>query len=105
MTLTAWVQIVLVAVLMVALFRFNLVRLWGKTNPINGQDSNWQHAIFVPLIGIYYLYIHREKLMRPGVAPRRRERGIRLLALAGLALMAVVGISLASGGEGGAAMM
>jgi exosortase len=67
LSVTAWFQIVTVAVLMCALFRFNLARLWGKTNPFNGQDSNWQHSIFVPLIGIYYLYIHRDELLKAPV--------------------------------------
>ncbi len=56
---------------MALLFRFNLDRLWRKTNPFTGQD-NWGHAFFVPLIGLYYLYVHREELIspRPILAPR-----------------------------------
>lgn len=102
--LVAWVQIVAVTVLMCALFRFNLVRLWGKTNPINGQDSNWQHAIFVPLIGIYYLYIHRDELLRAAAMPRVREASIRVLALMGIAIMVAGGAMLLHGGERGATL-
>lgn len=58
----SWLKIVTVAVLMAATFRFNLLRLWLKTNPINGEP-NWRHAVCVPLIGIYYLIVHREELL------------------------------------------
>jgi len=103
--LTAWVQIVTVSLLMIGLFRFNLVRLWGKTNPIDGQDPNWQHSIFVPLIGIYYLFIHREELLRAAAMPRVRERAIRILAILGLALMAVAGAALLHKGEHGTPLL
>ena len=95
----AWVQIGVVAVLMVAVFRFNLARLWGKTNPINGQDPNWQHAIFVPLIGLYYLYIHRDELLRGAGAPVKKERAIRIIAVLGLVVLAALGLFLLQGGE------
>jgi hypothetical protein len=49
--------------LMIALFRFNLWRLWLKTNPISGEP-NWGHSMIVPFIGLYYLYIHRDELMK-----------------------------------------
>jgi exosortase len=78
---TAWFQIVTVAVLMCALFRFNLARLWGKTNPFNGQDSNWQHSIFVPLIGLYYLYIHRDELLKARVRMAWAALPIMLLGI------------------------
>ena len=56
-----WVKIGIVAVLMAATFHPNLIRLWGKTNPFYGEH-NWRHAICVPLIGIYYLFVHRDEL-------------------------------------------
>jgi exosortase len=65
---SAWMAIGVVAVLMAATFRFNLLRLWGKTNPIDGE-SEWQHAFVVPLIGLYYLYINRDELLRAHVKP------------------------------------
>lgn len=58
----AWVKIAIVTVLMVATFRFNLVRLWLKTNPFYGQP-NWRHSVLVPLIGLYYLFVHRDELL------------------------------------------
>jgi len=64
LSVSAWMKIGIVALLMTLLFRFNLSRLWLKTNPITGQD-NWGHAFFIPLIGLYYLYVHREELIAP----------------------------------------
>jgi len=43
LTLVAWLKIGVIAILMIALYRFNLTRLWLKTNPINGE-GNWEHA-------------------------------------------------------------
>src|SRR5690349_17246407 len=99
LTLTTWVQIVCVTVLMCAMFRFNLARLWGKTNPFNGQDINWQHSIFVPLIGIWYLFLHREELLKAAGQPAKRETSIRIVAALGLALMAIVGAALLTDGS------
>ena len=62
LTAMAWLKIAVVAVLMAATFRYNLLRLWLKTNPFNGEP-NWRHAICVPLIGIYYLFVHRDDLL------------------------------------------
>jgi hypothetical protein len=39
LSLSAWLKIGIVAVLMVATFRFNLLRLWLKTNPVNGEPT------------------------------------------------------------------
>jgi exosortase len=44
-------------------FWHNLVRLWLKTNPFNGE-ANWSHSICVPIIGLYYLFVHREDLIK-----------------------------------------
>lgn len=101
----AWLQIVTVAVLMCGLFRFNLARLWGKTNPINGQDPNWQHSVFVPLIGIYYLYIHRAELLRAAAERPRQYKSIRILACIGVAFLAAVGLMLVSVQETGFPLM
>ncbi|HYE20713.1 MAG TPA: exosortase [Tepidisphaeraceae bacterium] len=94
----AWGQIGIIAFLMIALFRFNLARLWGKTNPFDGQDANWQHSIFVPLIGLWYLYIHREELIAAAGQPVRSERGIRTLATFGLGGLCAVAAYLTGGG-------
>jgi exosortase len=63
LTLSAWLKIGIVSVLMIATFRFNLLRLWLKTNPFSGEP-NWRHAVCVPLIGLYYLYVHRDDLLK-----------------------------------------
>src|SRR6476620_9329152 len=60
----AWVRIGVLALLMIGLFWPNLRRLWLKTNPVTGE-ANWGHAFFVPLIGIYYLYLNRDALLSP----------------------------------------
>lgn len=84
---TAWVKIGIVTVLMAATFRFNLVRLWFKTNPFNGEP-NWRHAVCVPLIGLYYLYVHRDDLL----AARVRHVWSGLLVLIGGVLIFGYGI-------------
>jgi exosortase len=63
LTLSAWLKIAIVSILMIATFRFNLLRLWLKTNPFTGEP-NWRHSICVPLIGLYYLYVHRDDLLK-----------------------------------------
>ena len=60
-TLTSWVKFISLGLLFLLVFWPNLRRLWLKTNPITGEE-NWKHGLFVPLIGIYYLYINREHL-------------------------------------------
>src|ERR1051325_11046502 len=69
----AWGRIAVMVGLMGAVFWPNLRRLWLKTNPISGEP-NWGHSIFVPLIGLYYLYINREDLTRPRGRPVSRGR-------------------------------
>ncbi|HET6247170.1 MAG TPA: exosortase/archaeosortase family protein [Tepidisphaeraceae bacterium] len=59
--LSTWIKVATIAALFGLLFWPNLVRLWAKTNPITGED-NWKHAPFVPLLGLYYLYVNREQL-------------------------------------------
>jgi exosortase len=61
---SVWIQIAVITVLFSALFWPNLRRLWDKTNPIYGE-ANWGHAICIPFIGLYYLYVNREKLLNP----------------------------------------
>ncbi len=63
LTPTAWLKVLVITLLMAALFRFNLSRIWSKTNPFTGADGNWGHTLILPLIGIYYLYANREKLL------------------------------------------
>ncbi len=96
MTLATWLKTLIIAALFVATFRFDLRRLWDKTNPIYG-DANWAHAIFIPIIGLYYLYLNREELQKAPVEPLlagkfSRARGIGAAACLGLgALLYLVG--------------
>ncbi len=64
----AWAQIAVLAIAFVALYHNNLERLWVKTNWFNG-DSNWAHALCVPLIGIYYLFLRRDELRATPIVP------------------------------------
>jgi exosortase len=77
LTAAAWVKILIVTGLLVALFRFNLARLWNKTNPING-DANWGHTPIIPIIGLYYLYLNRDRLLAAMVKPILFERFTRV---------------------------
>src|SRR5438046_1863820 len=65
-----WIKVAVVAILMATLFRFNLLRLWLKTNWYSGE-ANWAHSLIVPLIGIYYLYVNREELLKAKIQPVR----------------------------------
>src|SRR5437588_11669035 len=63
---SAWKKAGIIAITFVALFWTNLWRLWLKTNPFFGE-ANWGHSVCVPVIGLYYLYIHRDELISAGV--------------------------------------
>ena len=63
LTAAAWLKVAIVSVLMIATFRFNLYRLWLKTNPFSGE-LNWRHSIVVPIVGLYYLYVNRDDLLK-----------------------------------------
>ena len=64
----AWVKLAVLTPLFVALYWVVLRWLWDKTNPINGE-ANWGHAICIPFVGLYYLYINREDLLAQPVEP------------------------------------
>lgn len=86
LTASAWVKIAIVTALLVALFRFNLARLWDKANPRTG-DANWQHSFFIPLIGLFYIYLNRERLLAAKVKPILFESFSRIrLIVAGTAI-------------------
>ncbi|QOV87656.1 exosortase/archaeosortase family protein [Humisphaera borealis] len=102
---SAWFKIGVISLLMLALYWANFARLWLKTNPFTGQ-GNWEHAIVIPLIGIYYLYVWRDQLLghvRPEAdANRWSLPGIWAL-LMGVPLMLALAahpILLAGGGGG-----
>lgn len=63
---SSWVMIGILAITFCLLFWPNLRRLWTKTNPIYGED-NWKHGAFVPIIGLYYLYVNRDQILRAKV--------------------------------------
>jgi exosortase len=67
-----------------AIFWPSLRRLWLKTNPIWGEP-NWGHSMVVPIIGLYYLYINRDELLKATV--RTAWTGLPIL-LGGLLLYA-----------------
>ncbi len=84
-----WLRVGIIVTLMMALYWPNLRRLWLKTNLITGE-ANWSHSLFVPLLGLYYLYLNREAIEkareRQPLSARARALGAWLqlqLALAG----------------------
>jgi exosortase len=84
----AWIQIGVITALFSFLFWPNLRRLWDKTNPFYGE-ANWGHAIGIPVIGLYYLYVNREKLLHPDPdrPASRLVVGLRLWTMAMLAIL------------------
>jgi len=74
--LSTWLKVGFIAVVFCALFWPNLRRLWDKTNPFYGE-ANWGHAICVPLIGLYYLYVNREELLKIKPKPMLWGRFLR----------------------------
>ena len=66
----ALTTIAVVAVLLAALYRFNLRRLWEKTNLIYGADAaDWSHSTLVPVVGLLYLWLRRDDLLAAPVRP------------------------------------
>jgi exosortase len=94
---SVWIQIGVITLLFGALFWPNLRRLWDKTNPIYGE-ANWGHAVCIPLIGLYYLWVNREKLlqheplMQESDRTKRRGAGPRVLAMLAVALILPIGL-------------
>jgi exosortase len=91
-----WVKAAVIAGLFVAVFWSNVWRLWLKTNLLTGED-NWKHGCFVPLIGLYYLFVNRDALLAAGgrqfiwgrfTRPGRLWAGVALLGV-GAAFVAV----------------
>ena len=65
---SSWLKTLLLTGAFVWLYRFNLERLWEKTNIFYG-DPNWSHSLCVPLIGLYYLFLRRDELLATPVEP------------------------------------
>jgi len=69
LTYTIWLKISIVAGLFAWLFYTPcLRRLWQKTNPFTGEP-NWGHAIVIPVVGLYYLYLNRDELLAARAKP------------------------------------
>src|ERR1700685_1346339 len=85
---SVWIQIGVISALFAGLFWPNLRRLWDKTNPFYGE-ANWGHAICIPVIGLYYLYVNREKLLSESVSPMttRNHKARRVWGLIAVALL------------------
>jgi exosortase len=90
--LTAWLKVAIVTILMVWLFYVpDLRRLWQKTNPFTGE-ANWGHSIIVPIVGLYYLYLNRDQLLRAKVVPLLGQSFSRTRWLGG-SLMLLLGVA------------
>jgi exosortase len=70
LTPATWIKIAVITALFAALFWPNLRRLWDKTNPFYGE-ANWGHAVVVPIVGLYYLYVNRERLLSASLEDNR----------------------------------
>ena len=90
-SLHGWLAIGSVTALMVTIFWYNLTRIWLKTNPINGEGE-WGHAVVVPVIGLYYLYLNRDELLKAEVKPLLLTGALagRLWGAAGLLVAAAI---------------
>lgn len=87
----AWLMAGLLALAFGALYFDSLLRLWWKTNPINGS-AEWAHAVFVPIVGLYYLFLNLDDLLKAKVRPLigldfTRARFISAGALLGAGLL------------------
>ncbi|MEO7134548.1 MAG: exosortase [Vicinamibacterales bacterium] len=84
LTLETWLKIGILTPLFIAVYWLVLRWLWDKTNPIYGE-ANWGHAICIPVVGLYYLYINREDLLKQPVQPSWSGLGIAVFGLAAFA--------------------
>jgi exosortase len=92
MSLLTFLKTLIITALFAATFRFNLRRLWEKTNPIYGE-ANWGHAICVPIIGLYYLYLNRDALRAAPIEPLLAGRFTRArFVSAAIALVSGIGV-------------
>jgi exosortase len=80
LTLDTWFQAGVLGTLFIAVYWVVLRWLWDKTNPIYGE-ANWGHGICIPVVGLYYLYINRDDLLKRKIAPTWLGLGIAFVAL------------------------
>src|SRR4051812_34897137 len=80
LSLESWVKITILGLLFGAVYWLGLRWLWDKTNPIYGE-ANWGHAVCIPVVGLYYLYINREDLLKEPVRPTWAGFGILMFGL------------------------
>lgn len=91
----AWLMAGFLTLAFGALYWTSLIRLWLKTNPYDGS-AEWAHAVFVPVVGLYYLFLNLDDLLKAKVRPLlgldfTRARFISvILLLAGGAMLAYV---------------
>jgi exosortase len=88
-----WITAGVVAALFVLIYWPNLLRLFRKTAPFVGV-AEWYHAMFVPVVGVYYLYLHLDELLAAKVVPLLGNRftngrfiSAGVVALAGIVFM------------------
>ncbi|MBC7783404.1 MAG: exosortase/archaeosortase family protein [Burkholderiales bacterium] len=86
-----WLKAAALIATFALLYLPNLLRLWQKTNLVSG-DSNWSHSITIPLVGLYYLFLHREQLMSTPLEPILGDRFTRMRVYEALAVMAGGGL-------------
>ncbi len=91
-----WLKVALIAAAFAWLYWDNLTRLWEKTNLITG-DRNWYHSMTIPLIGLYFLMLHRDELRVTPIVPLIGDRfdmsrfiSVGVAALIGLLMWLVV---------------
>jgi exosortase len=84
-----WAHLLVLAGAFGALFWVNFERLWQWTNPSSG-DPNWGHALFIPLISLFYLLEHRDRVKQ---TPARPAPAGLIVVFGGIALF-ISGIGL-----------
>jgi exosortase len=95
-----WLQIGVLGLLFVAVFRDMLRRIYGwEFSGLNLEmhgyawtNADWSHALVVPLISLYFLYQHRHNLRAARLDPSRLDPATENIALAFIAGMLPVAV-------------
>jgi exosortase len=80
LSLDTWFMAGSLGALFVAVYWVVLRWLWDKTNPFYGE-ANWGHGVCIPVVGLYYLYINRDELLKAPVRSNWLGLGITVGAL------------------------